>query len=99
MSRPVAPGVHHTRTALGAPPFATDPQVRCNPTNADLFGETNDRGQTRQRRTDAARAVCWTCPLRRPCAEWAIATRQPHGVYGALTADERRTLTEQRDAA
>lgn len=37
-----------------------------------------------------AKAVCATCRVRRQCLQYALATRQAHGVWGGTTEDERR---------
>lgn len=39
--------------------------------------------------TDAARALCARCPIQQACADWAITTRQPHGIWGGLTPAQR----------
>lgn len=46
-----------------------------------------------------ATAVCAVCPVREECLEYAIATRQPDGVWGGLTGDERRRLLRRRQKA
>lgn len=43
-----------------------------------------------------AKAVCADCPARVACLDWAQSHRERFGVWGGLTADERR---EQRTAA
>jgi WhiB family transcriptional regulator, redox-sensing transcriptional regulator len=46
-----------------------------------------------------AAAVCVdVCPVREPCLEFAIATRQDFGVWGGLTDDQRRSLTRRSRA-
>lgn len=35
-----------------------------------------------------ARNVCSNCPLMGECGDWAIATNQEHGMWGAMTPDE-----------
>lgn len=37
-----------------------------------------------------AKAVCAACLVRRECLQYALATRQLHGVWGGTTEDERR---------
>ena len=39
-----------------------------------------------------AKGICWLCPVKRECLEWALATDQQAGIWGGLTEDERRTL-------
>ena len=46
--------------------------------------------------TQAAKAICMTCPVREACLEHAIAVREKHGVWGGLTARERRRLIRRR---
>ena len=36
------------------------------------------------------------CPVREACLEHAIAVREKHGVWGGLTARERRRLIRRR---
>jgi WhiB family transcriptional regulator, redox-sensing transcriptional regulator len=49
--------------------------------------------------TAEPRAICWACPIQPECADWALATRQPSGVWGALTTDQRRSLLRTRRAS
>jgi WhiB family transcriptional regulator, redox-sensing transcriptional regulator len=48
-----------------------------------------------------AKEVCAECRVRRQCLQFALATRQMHGVWGGTTEDERqlhvRREREQRD--
>jgi WhiB family redox-sensing transcriptional regulator len=39
-----------------------------------------------------AKAFCYRCEVVEPCLKWAIETRQDAGVWGALSAGERRAL-------
>lgn len=45
-----------------------------------------------------AKQVCLQCSVRVECLEWALDVGDPHGVWGALTADERRALLRKRGA-
>ena len=47
-----------------------------------------------------AKAVCGPCPVSRLCLQYALATRQAHGVWGGLTEGERQLyeLREQEHA-
>ncbi|MFI6530482.1 WhiB family transcriptional regulator [Streptomyces uncialis] len=44
--------------------------------------------------TGDAKAVCDACPIRRACAEYALAHDEPHGVWGGLTVRERRRILD-----
>ena len=46
-----------------------------------------------------AKLICSTCPVREKCLAWAIATRQTDGIWGGLTAQERRRLGRARKKA
>ena len=43
-----------------------------------------------------AKALCVRCPVAAPCLEYALATREPHGVWGGLNETERRQLLRQQ---
>jgi WhiB family redox-sensing transcriptional regulator len=36
-------------------------------------------------------AICETCPVRDECLEFALNTKQEHGVWGGMTPDERQS--------
>jgi len=43
-----------------------------------------------------AKAICSRCPVRAECLEWSLATRQDEGIWGGMTAEERRVLRQSR---
>ena len=45
-----------------------------------------------------AKEVCASCLVRRQCLQFALATRQAHGVWGGTTEDERRLSAPARPA-
>ena len=45
---------------------------------------------------EEAKAICATCPVRQPCLEHALASREREGVWGGLTERERRRIVRQR---
>lgn len=55
-----------------------------------------ERREERQARERRAKAICATCPVRGPCLEYALAIREPHGIWGGLNEQERRVLIERR---
>jgi len=46
---------------------------------------------------EGAKAVCHRCEVVEPCLNWAMESRQEDGVWGGLSADERRAV-KRRDA-
>lgn len=61
-----------------------------------FFHPEGERGGTRRRRDDAAKAICTQCPVITQCREYALAVQEPYGVWGGLTQEERRELIRQR---
>jgi WhiB family transcriptional regulator, redox-sensing transcriptional regulator len=47
-------------------------------------------------REAVAKAICSRCLARSECLEFALSTRDPHGVWGGLNEMERRALLRQR---
>jgi WhiB family redox-sensing transcriptional regulator len=43
-----------------------------------------------------AKAVCAGCPVRQECLSAALARREPDGIWGGLTATERRVDARRR---
>lgn len=65
-------------------------QGACRGADAALFFLPEAaRGSHKARRERAAKAICARCPVITPCAEFAFATREPYGVWGGLTPEER----------
>ena len=51
-----------------------------------------ERKDDREEREARAKAICAGCPVRRPCLDYAVAIREPHGIWGGLSEAERRPL-------
>jgi len=45
-----------------------------------------------------AKGICYECPVRETCLEWAIETNQEYGVWGGLTRNERLALRRRARA-
>lgn len=61
-----------------------------------FFHPADERGEDREQRDEAAKRVCAGCPVRTACLEHALRTREPYGVWGGLTEEERRELLRKR---
>lgn len=65
-------------------------RARCRGVDPVIFHPVNDED------ADEAKAVCALCPVREACLEYAIAAREKDGVWGGLTARERRRVIRRR---
>ncbi|MBT2542970.1 WhiB family transcriptional regulator [Streptomyces sp. ISL-44] len=57
-----------------------------------FFHPAGERGEDREERDAAAKRVCAVCPVRAACLDHALRTREPFGIWGGLTEEERRSL-------
>ena len=53
---------------------------------------TTERKREKLAREARAKEICAACPVMRPCREYALEIREPHGVWGGLSEQERRAL-------
>jgi WhiB family redox-sensing transcriptional regulator len=58
-----------------------------------FFAQRGDKRAVR-----AAKAVCRTCQVIRPCRAWALAHPGERGVWGGLTEAERRVIRRRQDS-
>ncbi len=63
-----------------------------------FFHPQNERGAQRIRRDRAAKTVCASCPVRMECADYAVRAREPYGVWGGLSEDEREQIYARLDS-
>jgi WhiB family redox-sensing transcriptional regulator len=72
-------------------------EAACRGEDATLFFAPNyfERRGEKDRREAKAKAICARCPVRQPCLDYALRTRDPHGVWGGLNELERRQLLRQ----
>jgi WhiB family transcriptional regulator, redox-sensing transcriptional regulator len=55
-----------------------------------------ERKEEKLERERRAKEICTTCAVRTECLEYAIAIREPHGIWGGLNEVERKQLLAQR---
>ena len=67
----------------------------CRGHDPELFFPVSETGPSREQ-ADRAKAVCRTCPVVFDCLQWAIDAAIRDGVWGGLTAQQRRHLTRNR---
>lgn len=63
----------------------------CRWTSPELFFPVG-KGAGAVEQTARARAVCMGCTVRALCAEYALRNRIDHGVWGATSPGDRRSL-------
>jgi WhiB family redox-sensing transcriptional regulator len=57
-----------------------------------FFHPPNERDTARSDRADRAKAICRSCPVITECLDHALRVREPYGVWGGHTEDERARL-------
>jgi WhiB family redox-sensing transcriptional regulator len=65
---------------------------------SNFYHPENERGPSRVRREMRAKAVCSACPVIENCLRWALAAREPYGVWGGLSVEEREALLSRQTA-
>jgi WhiB family redox-sensing transcriptional regulator len=61
-----------------------------------FYHPDNERGPSRRRRDMKAKQICRGCAVITECLSWALATREPYGVWGGLSPEERGALPTPR---
>ena len=57
--------------------------------SAVFFHPPDERGLAKSRRVERAKAVCGGCPALMHCREHALRVREPYGVWGGLSEEDR----------
>lgn len=75
---------------VNGPDLSWQDHANCLGIDPDLFFP--ERGEP----TTEAKAVCAGCRVRTECLEYALAIREPHGIWGGASARERRLIRRRR---
>jgi len=69
-------------------------QGQCRAEDAAVFFPPThfEHKPERDARETAAKAICARCAVRRDCLDWALATGEPHGIWGGRSEIERKQL-------
>lgn len=51
-----------------------------------------ERKEEKEAREQRAKAICAMCAVRKPCLDYAVRIREPHGIWGGLNEAERKAL-------
>ncbi|MDI9894532.1 WhiB family transcriptional regulator [Rhodococcus sp. IEGM 1381] len=62
-----------------------------------FFAPQGLRGPTLGFLEREAKSICALCPVTRQCLSYAIDHGEPHGVWGGMTAKERRAISAYTD--
>ena len=69
----------------------------CRGVDPDLFFHPEgERGAARRRRAENAKQFCMRCPVLELCRERSLMAREPFGVWGGLSEDERHAMLSTR---
>lgn len=69
----------------------------CLSADPELFFPLSSVGPA-ARQLNKAKSVCTQCAVRAECLDFALATRQVHGVWGGTSEDERRRIFARIDS-
>lgn len=64
-------------------------------TTEQFFHPQGERGASRRNRAARAKAICASCPVMAECRSHALAVREPYGVWGGLTEEEREAVYQR----
>ena len=65
----------------------------CRGMDVEMFFHPLDEGRIgRTRRIQQAKVICHTCPVMTECRQHALTTREPYGIWGGLSENERALL-------
>lgn len=56
---------------------------------------TTERKREKLAREAKAKRICESCPVMAACRSYALDIREPHGVWGGLSEQERRILLDR----
>lgn len=73
-------------------------KASCRGPHAEVFFPPAqfERKDEKEEREVRAKAICAVCPVRRPCLDYSIQIREPHGIWGGLNEVERKSLIASR---
>lgn len=63
-----------------------------------FFHPEGERGAARAARELSAKEICLNCPVQKQCCEHALRVREPYGVWGGLTEEERENHYQRQKA-
>ena len=73
-------------------------RAACLGVDPELFFPIGNTGPALSQ-IEEAKVVCGRCEVVEPCLSWAMESRQEDGVWGGLSADERRAVKRRNARA
>ncbi len=73
-------------------PFPYTEEDRCKGINTSLFFSEDDGQAHKNLQFTQVRSICFLCSNRKPCLEWAYETKEQYGMWGGVSANERRQI-------
>ena len=73
-------------------------KAACRGPHASVFFPPShfERKEEKEEREERAKAICAQCPVTKPCLDYSIRIREPHGIWGGLNEIERKQLLSRR---
>lgn len=90
VEKKVQPSVPQPRRGMQPLDTSWHPEGACTKEDPELFYHPpEERAGTKEARTKAAKEICQGCPVKMLCREQARTNREPYGVWGGESEDER----------
>lgn len=72
-------------------------KAACRGPHASIFFPPShfERKEDKEEREAKAKAICVTCPVQKPCLDYALRIREPHGIWGGLNEVERKQVLDR----
>jgi WhiB family transcriptional regulator, redox-sensing transcriptional regulator len=96
---PAEPNARPRRTtpaAMGAPAGDWWELAACRAADPEVFFPVPGSGAAALVDLARAKAICRSCTVCEPCLNFALDTRQAHGVWGGRSEEERRPIAAAR---
>ncbi|MHB1786455.1 MAG: WhiB family transcriptional regulator [Acidimicrobiales bacterium] len=73
-------------------------RAACRGPQASVFFPPSyfERKEAKVGREARAKDICRACPVQSDCLDYALAIREPHGIWGGLNEMERKALLSQQ---
>lgn len=74
-------------------------RAACRGEDSNLFFAPNyfERRDEKESRESKAKVICARCQVRVECLDYALRTRESHGIWGGLNEAERKALLRERE--